>query len=143
MFRLLIYFRPTTWLYSCASQFGKLFCWADLWTEKDYKMEAVIASIALHSDKQVLFAALDGRWFGIDDSYPSHMKAWIYDRELYYKSMMKVTPIDGILYLRMKITVLEQRWLIVPPMEFQSLLIYPIILGKNRPIFKSSIWFLD
>ena len=43
-------------------------------------MVAVVVSIAMRSEKQIHFAALDGRWFGVDESYPSHMK---------------VTPVDG------------------------------------------------
>ena len=49
-------------------------------------MVAVVASIVMRSDKQIHFAALDGQWFGVDESYPSHMK---------------VTPVDGIDYLSM------------------------------------------
>ena len=73
----MIYFQPTTWLIlalvSSANYSAKL--------KKISKMVAVVASIAMRSEKQIHFAALDGRWFGVDESYPSHMK---------------VTPVDGM-----------------------------------------------
>ena len=58
----MIYFRPTTLLFSCATRFGKLFCRTDLRVGKQIsKVVAVVASIAMRSEKQIHFAALDGR----------------------------------------------------------------------------------
>ena len=49
-------------------------------------MVAVVARIAMRSEKQIHFAALDGRWIGVDESYPSHLK---------------VTPVDGTVAISM------------------------------------------